>query len=106
MTDPIESENSDPRVAGPRPVEPFPWRDGRLARRLADRLARDGWTADWTELGDGSWEARVDDPSLPGASVARGRSRVAAISRAHVEAVRRLDRLPGRRELPDRTAIR
>ena len=70
------------------------YRDGQQALRLAEVLGVDGRLVEWTRLVDGDWEAVLSGPSLPGRVAGRGRSRVSAISQAHVRAIRRL-RLDG-----------
>ncbi len=66
--------------------------DGQQALRLAEVFGLDGWLVEWERVGDAGWEARLIVPTSPGQVVGRGRSRVSAISKAHVEAVRRLRR--------------
>ncbi len=70
------------------------YRDGQQAQRLAEFFNLEGWLVEWVRVEsvevEVEWEARLSGPSLPGRVVGRGRSRVSAISKAHVLAIRRL----------------
>ncbi|WP_435010932.1 hypothetical protein P12x_002222 [Tundrisphaera lichenicola] len=71
------------------PVFRLCFQDLRLASGLAEMLVLDGWRVGWSRMPDGSWESRVRSPSIAVPVIARGGSRVSAISRAYLEAIRR-----------------
>lgn len=64
----------------------FDHHDARLADDLASLLGAEGWQLRWDPEPGGGWRAAVSGPGLPHPIAGRGRSRLAAISRAHAEA--------------------
>ena len=66
------------------------FQDSLFAHQYLQDMHMDGWRVDWGRVDAGAWEARITCSSIPSVVVARGRTRISALSAVHQAAFRRL----------------